>query len=222
MNKIQISGLLVSIVAVLGVAACSAHQPTIIPPTVAPTPDYEKLIRDNPGDSRLYLESANWYMYQGDYEQAVHSYTRYFEFNPVDPTLYLVYRDRGHAYSQLHEYEKAINDFDRVIELKPDLKLDYEYGVAYAGLDQASQAIERFTAIIKQPWQESLPVKSLEPPYTGVASAYCQRGFVYTKLGDNTNAIADLQECVKYCRRIPRFADMLQQAESLLAGLQKP
>ncbi|MEO1051841.1 MAG: tetratricopeptide repeat protein [Bacteroidota bacterium] len=53
---------------------------------------------------------------KGEYQQAVDAYTEYLKLNPADlKTIY----NRGRAYEELQQYEKALVDFNTVLKKDP-------------------------------------------------------------------------------------------------------
>ena len=72
-----------------------------------------------------------------DYNEAIH----------LDPQLALAYNNRGNAYKDLGQYQKAIQDYNEAIHFDPQAAIAYENrGVAYTFLGkdtEAQQDIER-------------------------------------------------------------------------------
>ena len=60
------------------------------------------------------------------------------------------YNNRGATYAKLGQYARAIADYDRVIELKPELAVAYiGRGGSYAGLGQHERAIKDYDRAIE-------------------------------------------------------------------------
>lgn len=90
------------------------------------------------------------------------------------------YYQRGSTYYQAKEYQKAVDRFDRVIELDPKLtKAYYQRGLAYGKLKEHQKAIAEFDRVIEN------------NPQHGVA--YFARGNEYYQIKDYQNAIADYE-----------------------------
>ena len=88
----------------------------------------------------------------------------------MNPDYAEAYINRGAAYANLNQHERAIEDYDKAIELNPDFAEAYnKRGIAYAKLNQYERAIEDFDRTIK-----------LNPDY---AEAYGNRGIAYSKIG---------------------------------------
>jgi len=87
---------------------------------------------------------------------------------------------RGIAYQQKGLYDRAIEDFTKVIELKPDEADAYNHrGYANAAKRLHDQAIQDFSQAIK-----------LNPQHT---TAYVYRGRVYELLGREGEAVRDFK-----------------------------
>jgi tetratricopeptide (TPR) repeat protein len=94
------------------------------------------------------------------------------------------YNNRGVAYASLGNYRQAIEDFNRVIEIKPDYAETYlNRGLAYDDLGNYRQAIEDFNRVIE-----------IKP---GFAEAYLNRGLAYNNLGNYRQAIEDYNRAIE-------------------------
>ena len=133
--------------------------------------DYEKAIEDNtkmieleereyPHASRdAYWNRADCYSFLKNYEKAVADYTKAIEIHIlgdeelkselgegeyfVGDEYFEIHLGRGNAYLNLKEYEKAILDFDKIIELNRADYVDeayYKRGVAYKALGENEKA----------------------------------------------------------------------------------
>lgn len=97
-----------------------------------------------------YSSHYNWGMlrYQiGDYLGAIDSFTKAIKENP-NTTDYLIYSQRGIAYSKSGKYSEAITDFTKSLSMKPTNVMDYSdwvknyfnRGVAYYNNNNTSSA----------------------------------------------------------------------------------
>ncbi|GHV79336.1 hypothetical protein AGMMS49944_11270 [Spirochaetia bacterium] len=78
------------------------------------------------------------------------------------------------------DWEKAVSNFNKVIEKEPAYKQAYLYrGMAYRQLKQNMKAVDDLTQAIKEDEAEFL--------------AFCERGFCYYDLEEYEEAAADLQ-----------------------------
>jgi len=98
--------------------------------------------------------------------------------------LIRLHRNRGLAYRNLKEYQRAIEDYSRAIELDPTYVYAYNSrGLAYADLEEYQRAIEDYSRAIE-----------LDP--TSV-SAYNSRGDAYADLEEYQRAIEDYNRAIE-------------------------
>ena len=96
----------------------------------------------------------------------------------------LVYFFRGTAYGNLLVFDKAIQDFNTAISLKPDyVEAYYNRGEAYQNQDKLDLAIESYNKAIE-----------LDPKF---ASAYFNRGLAYSGKNDLERAIVDYNKAIE-------------------------
>ena len=93
---------------------------------------------------------------------------------------YLAYDNRGIAYGQIGQYQRAIGDFNKVIDLYHYYEGYNNRGFAYANLGQYQNAIEDYNEAIR-----------LKPDY---AKAYQNRGFAYLNQRNDELGCRDLQK----------------------------
>ena len=98
--------------------------------------------------------------------------------------LALAYYNRGRSYSDKGDYDRAIADYDRAIELQPSYVIAYNNrGAAYGSKGDYDRAIADYDKAIQ-----------LQPDY---AVAYNNRGWVYFKKGQYDRAIADADRAIQ-------------------------
>jgi len=96
----------------------------------------------------------------------------------------IVYYNRGIDYSNLGQYQRAIEDYNQAIRLKPDYAEAYfNRGLAYDKLGQYQRAIEDFNEAIH-----------LQPDD---AEVYIGRGVAFGGLGQYQRAIVDYNEAIR-------------------------
>ena len=101
------------------------------------------------------------------------------------------YNNRGNAYAELKQYENAIEDFNKAIEVNPKFAEAYNNrGPAYAELKQYGRAIEDYNRAIE-----------LNPKF---AKAYNNRGIAYAKLKQHERVIEDFNKAIDIN---PKFAE---------------
>ena len=102
----------------------------------------------------------------------------------VKPDFVEAYNNRGAAYKDIGQYQRAIEDFNQAIRLKPDYANALNNrGIAYTDLRQYQRAIEDFNQAIR-----------LKPDY---AKAHNNRGIAYRKFGQYQRAIDDYNEAIR-------------------------
>jgi lipoprotein NlpI len=109
----------------------------------------------------------------------------------VTDNNYNAYFNRGNAYWSLGNYQQAIADFDRAIEINPKYAgIYYNRGSAYQFLGNYQQAIGDFNKAIE-----------IMPKYV---EAYNALGMVHVALGNVMQAIADFDKAIEIN---PDYAD---------------
>ena len=108
-------------------------------------------------------------------------YTKKIEVNPYDV---LAYHERARTWIELQEYQAAIEDCERVIQLKKESdRTHYHKGLAYIGLENYPKAIASLSKAIE-----------LNSQY---AEAYNNRGQACTILQKYDKAIADFTDAIR-------------------------
>ncbi len=143
-----------------------------------------------------------WYFTRRDLAKLSKQYERdaslYTELIKKDPSRQLNYMRRGDAYFGLHQYEKAITDYSKVIEFHPKSRLSHNpaylnRGAAYAYSKQFSKAIPDFNNAIQ-----------LDPTdYEAVAN----RATAYEETGDKAKALVDRRSEKSLRDKFGPFAD---------------
>ncbi|MBR1277592.1 tetratricopeptide repeat protein [Bradyrhizobium sp. AUGA SZCCT0283] len=101
-----------------------------------------------------------------------------------DPTYANAYYNRGNAYSNKGDTDRAIADYTAAIRLDPTYaNAYYNRGNAYSNKGDTDRAIADYTEAIR-----------LEPTY---ANAYFNRGNAYSNKGNTDRAIADYTEATR-------------------------
>jgi tetratricopeptide (TPR) repeat protein len=115
----------------------------------------------------------------GHRQQALDVFSQALRLQANDDT----YHNRGLAYASLGEYKNAILDYDRSLELNPELASAYlDRGVAYANLGNCARALDNYSEAIrlnpKNPWS-----------FNNRASCYDQFGQYQSAIRDSDEAI---------------------------------
>jgi tetratricopeptide (TPR) repeat protein len=144
---------------------------------------YEKAIEDHKKAIELDATYALANIIRGNSYREIKNYRAIEDFsvvfqpksNRVDPSPYI---DRGNAYLDSSEYDKAIEDFDRAIQISQRHALIYvARGRAFQGKKSFDRAIQDYSEAIR-----------LDP---NNPEAYHKRSQVYRAKGDLTKARAD-------------------------------
>jgi tetratricopeptide (TPR) repeat protein len=126
----------------------------------------------------------------------------------VDPLHAKESYDAGVRLIQATRYEQAILNFDRAVDLKPDLADAYRLrGKAYMALTKPDPAIADFTKT-----SQLLPTNP---------DPLVERGFAYLDKKDYANAIADAGRALALNTRLSRAYNLRAMAERATGELQK-
>jgi Flp pilus assembly protein TadD len=163
------------------------HKP-LAPPSVSPTPAIAAATRPiasatptiaSATPAKTYFDQGHKEAENGDFQKAIPDYT---EAIRLAPDYAIAYLNRAMAYNKLDQYDNAISDFTKVIELKPDALTYFYRGLVYNELKQYGNAISDFTKAIQ-----------LKPdPLT-----YNNRGIAYYWLKQYNYAISDFTDAIQ-------------------------
>jgi tetratricopeptide (TPR) repeat protein len=138
-------------------------------------------------DTRRRAEAQKWFnrandeSQKGNKETSIEYYNKAIELNPEEATAH---NNRGVAYYDIKEYEKAISDYNKEIELNPEFAdAYYNRGIAYSDIKEYEKAISDYTKAIE-----------LNPEY---ADAYNNRGFAYGNIKEYEKAISDYDKAIE-------------------------
>ena len=123
------------------------------------------------------FEEGNKLYYANDYDEAIKLYDEVLKFGEYSDAYY----NRGCAYSDLGQYERAIQDYNKAIQINPNIYQTYgNRGEAYYYLKNYNQAFEDLN-------------KSIELGASGkdLGEALYYRGLCYQATGDKAKAQAD-------------------------------
>lgn len=118
------------------------------------------------------------FMSLGNYKKAIEICTEGLQNYPDSDLLYF---HRSSCYSMLKEYDKALADIDKAIELDSYNLRHYESKASiYRDMNKYDKVVEIYTQLIEK--------NSYELEY------YRQRGIIYEKLKDNQHATEDYKK----------------------------
>ncbi|KAI9008317.1 hypothetical protein BC832DRAFT_553737 [Gaertneriomyces semiglobifer] len=91
-----------------------------------------------------YKTRGNQAFSAGQFEDAIKYFTQAAE---LDPTNHVLYSNRSASYASLKQYEKALEDAEKTVQLKPDWPRGYSRkGAALHGLGELDQAADAYRA----------------------------------------------------------------------------
>jgi tetratricopeptide (TPR) repeat protein len=100
------------------------------------------VINDIAQQKKELLDSANSFYKTGEYENAVHYYTKLID---IDSTIGLAYFRRAYSYAQIYNYPRSISDYLKAINFKVFPKDTYfNLGCDYAAILNDSSALYYF------------------------------------------------------------------------------
>jgi tetratricopeptide (TPR) repeat protein len=151
------------------------------------------------GSADEYIERGNELRHKGDYDGAISEYTQAIEKdetylasakpNAIQTAHFYerlsgAYLNRALARVEQHEYDRAISDLNRAIEIRPQYVDAYnQRGVARKNKNDLQGAITDFNKALE-----------LNPQY---AAAYVNRGLARDLLGDPNGAIKDYNKALQ-------------------------
>jgi tetratricopeptide (TPR) repeat protein len=202
--------------------------------------DYSKAIELQPDDALTYYDRGLAYMVFDDLKQAIRDFEKYLELAPDAPdreevknqieelkskssnpsnTPTVDYLQQGITNFEAGNYEQAIADYTKAIELNPEKAEAYlDRGYAYEQLGDYEQSIADYDrAIALDPQnapayynrgvvfgkqansQQAVAnfTKAIELNYDPLSWAYNDRGLIYRGLGDDDKALADFNTALE-------------------------
>ena len=133
----------------------------------------------------------------GDHRAAIEHYSEAIESGQLtDLGLALAFHNRGAAFHELGEYQRAIQDYDTGLRYQPsDAYVDYtNRGRAYFELSEYRLAIEDFDAAL-----------SLNSRFS---EAYFERGRAYEAIGNQQRAAQDFAQALALEPDNPEYRQM--------------
>lgn len=187
----------------------------------------------NGGDNRAaaHFKAGNNEFDRGSFAQAI---ARYADAIECKPDFWEAYYNRGLAYLNSNDRDRALADFDRALQLNPGFARGYfSRGVAYYTLKENGKAIADFDqAVARTPefiarrWTDAaqnsdgqrsatLPgYLNGSPDEIDLPRVYVYRGLAYVEHGDDEKALVDMDKAVElqptlsfayYARGVARF-----------------
>ena len=111
----------------------------------------------------------------GQLQEAIDEFKRVTELAIADDAKILAFYNMGNTYSDLGDYEHAIESYQHAIKLDPTLSKPYNnLGLAYAALGKLPEAVAGFAEAVR-----------LKPSY---AEAHYNLGVAYVQMGKKSQA----------------------------------
>jgi putative GTP pyrophosphokinase len=138
---------------------------------------------------------------QNRFNEAIGQYSKILKFKPNKMICSIIYKHRGMAYFACSQYNEAINDFNRALELdNQSYKAAYYRGVVHSVMKQYSGAIDDYTL--------SLSIN----PY----QSFClfRRAQAYYHIGDFPQSLSDCENSLSLepeNKSVIKFKDMLME-----------
>lgn len=126
------------------------------------------------------LEEGNRLYYAKKFDDAIKLYIEAIELKPDGAETY---NNRGVAYQELQQYDRAIADFNKALEFKQHEFIYNNRAIAYIRLGKYDRAIEDYDKAIE-----------LKPDY---ALSYNNRGITYNDLGQHDRAIENFNRAIE-------------------------
>jgi signal peptidase I len=137
-----------------------------------------------------------------DLDLQIKGCTALIEILPAGEGLAFPLTKRGNAYADRKDFNKAIDDYTRVIAIAPSQKDGYlNRGIAYMQLQAADKALADFQKVVE-----------IEPNF---AEGYYQRGIAHDALSASESAIADLERAVALDPNEKRYTNALATIRTL-------
>ena len=163
------------------------------------TLDYEKAIALDPTLMTALGHVTGSYQRLGEWNKLIENCDYMLDLKKDDPAWltkshggYTKYEAKGLAYYNLGQYDEAITNYNRVIELKPTVGAYRGLGIVYSEIgasenatDAFDKALEMDTSIIE------------EGTYRSMHSKYYSRGLTYYAMEEHDKAISDFDKAIE-------------------------
>lgn len=164
-------------------------------------------------DTLAEVKAGNAAFAEGRYEAAVEAFSKAILAGDLDPDfLAVTFNNRGVAYGELGDYDRAVQDYSQALSLKPgdktstkNLRIAYtRRAAAHVKLGERDQALADYAKAI-----------DLDPQ---VSSTYVRRGQLYLDGGNLQEAVADLEKAKELDPNNKEAGQLLARAETDLAA----
>ncbi len=151
--------------------------------------DFKQAIDKNPNRADYYIEYGLTLIAQGKYEDAMEEFDAVYQkssLSVVKSNNKRIHRGRGIAYYMMRDYEKALEEFQKALEINElsDLNVDIYYymGSTYRYIGDYKKAVDSYSKLIKKDKKE--------------ARAYGSRAYCYQLLGESDKSLSDFDKAI--------------------------
>ena len=151
--------------------------------------DFTKAITKNPNRAEYYIDYGLTLVAQGEYEKALKQFDRISTksgASVVKENSKRALRGKGIAYYQMHDYKKALDEFEKALKNRElsNLNVDILYYMASAQRMSGSydKAVESYSKIIKKNKKD--------------ANAYSNRAYCYQLTGAYDKSLSDYNKAL--------------------------
>ncbi len=152
---------------------------------MAPKASFAQQLQDWEAEMPLnHLTAGRSMADKGRYQEAIKRYSRAIDSGKLNKlNLSIAYNNRGNAYAELGEHERALEDFNSSLKARPGfVEAIYNRGITHFQLGNYEKSVEDFGLVILV--------------NAGFASAYFNRSFPLAELGRYKEAIADVRQAI--------------------------
>lgn len=149
----------------------------------------EKIIAENPNNSQAHRFLVKSAVEKGELEKYE---KRYQEWVSENPGIAGYHFGLGYTYTQLQDYDAAIKELNKALELNPNLDyVHYTLGWIYIYADYAGSDPDKGLA----EWKKE---EEIDPKSFGALQVYSDRADYYLRIGDADSAEKDYEKITLY------------------------
>ena len=163
------------------------------------TLDYEKAIELDPTLMTALGHVTGSYQRLGEWNKLIENCDYMLDLKKDDPAWltkshggYTKYEAKGLAYYNLGQYDEAISNYNRVIELKPTVGAYRGLGIVYSEIGASENATDAFDKALEM---DTSTIE--EGTYRSMYSIYYSRGLTYYAMQEYDKAISDFEKAIE-------------------------
>lgn len=150
--------------------------------------EFKKALKLDPDYGYVINQIAYCYSHMSDFENAILYFTQYASLSPGDANPH---DSMGDLYLKMSKLEKAIDEYNRALELKPDFGSEWKIAYIFA-------LKRKYTESLK--WMDQFIVRTPHP--VSKAVGYIWRGFYDFWTGNFQKALKDLDSAEELSRAV--------------------